>query len=86
MYAWPTIYISDSDVNRYRHFFISFQSSIYAYILLMAAKENYDALSQQITVTAFLFLLLKTKETKVALTTVVRPCLGELHFKNFNFV
>jgi hypothetical protein len=66
--------------------FISFQSSIYAYILLMAAKENYDALSQQITVTAFLFLLLKTKETKVALTTVVRPCLGELHFKNFNFV
>lgn len=77
MYAWPTIYISDSDVNRYRHFFISFQSSIYAYILLMAAKENYDALSQQITVTAFLFLLLKTKEAKVALTTVVTVALRD---------
>ena len=32
----------------------------------MAAKESYDVLSQQITITAFLFLLLKFKEAEVA--------------------
>jgi hypothetical protein len=37
----------------------------------MAAKESYDVLSQQITITAFLSLLLKVKEAEVALTTVV---------------
>ena len=38
----------------------------------MSAKENYDVFTQQLsTVTTSLFLLLKIKEARVALTTVV---------------